>query len=156
LVAHIGVDKIPVYGVGFVYWTSFRMVSDWGVDTLCVRDVAQKPERLLAYQAAQMRLRRMGSPASFAPMGAIGRVFYDLRREAPVIALFGLTMLLETLALGYRWSFRATQRMGRDAAVQVVERTATLAFVALAVFGAGNILACAAAFAAAQLVNLAV
>lgn len=156
LVVYLGIgDTVTTYAVGTTLMVILRVVSDWGAGTLAIRDVARDQRRLRSYQPVQLRVRLIASAGCLLVMAAYGLTYADAHVRK-VVAIFALTMMLETMAEGYRWVFRATQRMGWDAIVQISERTTTLAATLAAVFAFGSVEACALAATAGQVVSIAV
>jgi O-antigen/teichoic acid export membrane protein len=110
------------------------VVVDWGQQFYGLREVARAPHRAGELLGTGLVLRTLGTVAICLPAGLTAwGLGYDLRTRWFTVAVIALS-LPQLLAQYYGIVFRGRDRMGLDAAVSVVNKTAGLALTLPALY----------------------
>jgi O-antigen/teichoic acid export membrane protein len=134
----LGAADYGTYYVLITMSTSVYLLMECGQSVWVVRETARAPERAGELLGSALAFRVAVVTASAIPVGLLTLALgYGVRTTWLFVLLF-LAHLPLFLASGYGMAFRAAERMGRDAAVSVVNKVLVLsvALPALAV-GAG-------------------
>ena len=134
----LGAADYGTYYVLITMSTSVYLLLESGQSFWVVREIARAPERAGELLGTALAFRAAVVTASAIPVGLLTLALgYGVRTTWLFVLLF-LAHLPLFVANGYGMAFRAAERMGRDAAVSVVNKVLVLsvALPALAV-GAG-------------------
>jgi PST family polysaccharide transporter len=106
LTRYLGVRGFGIYALVFAYVATFSGVfNDWGLGTICVREVSQNPDKRAGLLAAGATLQLTIAVLTYVVMLAIAAVLRYPSEVVEAIAVYGLTVLsapLDILALPYQ------------------------------------------------------
>jgi PST family polysaccharide transporter len=118
------------YGVYFLITTmalfSF-VVVEWGGGLFVIREVARRPARAGLLLGSALVLRAAGSLVIMLPTAGVAWAFGYSPRVAWLALAAIAAALPVSLAQAFGMIFRASDRMGRDASVSVLNKVATVA-----------------------------
>lgn len=123
----LGAADFGLYFVLITMSTSAYLLIEWGQALWVVRETARFPERAGELLGTALAFRLAIVAIAAVP---VGLVTLALGYSVETTGLFVLLFLANTplfLAQGYGIAFRAAERMGRDAAVSVVNKVLLLA-----------------------------
>jgi O-antigen/teichoic acid export membrane protein len=134
----LGAADYGTYYVLLTMSTSAYLLLEWGQSLWVVRESARAPERAGELLGTALAFRVAIATAATIPIGLLTLALGYGARTTWLLVLMSLAGIPLFLAQGYGIAFRAAERMGRDAAVSVVNKALILgiALPALAV-GAG-------------------
>jgi O-antigen/teichoic acid export membrane protein len=134
----LGAADYGTYYVLITMSTSAYLLMEWGQSLWVVRETARTPARAGELLGTALAFRVFVVTVSAIPVGLLTLALgYEVRTTGLFVVLF-LANLPLFLANGYGIAFRAAERMGRNAAVSVVNKLLVLSIAvpALAI-GAG-------------------
>jgi O-antigen/teichoic acid export membrane protein/glycosyltransferase involved in cell wall biosynthesis len=110
---YLGVNGFGQYALVFAYVATFSgVLSDWGLGTICLREMSRAPRQRLSLIAGAASLQALIAVVSYLVMLASLFLLHYPRAVSLAIALYGLTMLLTPLDL-LTLPFQADLRLNR-------------------------------------------
>lgn len=123
----LGAAEFGLYFVLITMSTSAYLLIEWGQSLWVVRETARSPDRAGELLGTALAFRLAIVAIAVVPVGLLT---FALGYDVGTTWLFVLLFLANTplfLAQGYGIAFRAAERMGRDAAVSVLNKVLLLA-----------------------------
>ena len=110
---YLGVQGLGQYALVFAYVATFNGIfNDWGLATICVREISQRPDQRESLLASAAALQSVVAVGSYGLMlGGLLLMQYPTAVNQ-AIALYGLTLLLtplDVLALSFQADLRLTR-----------------------------------------------
>lgn len=119
--ADFGLLYLAISIASFAY-----VIVEWGAGNLIIRETARHPEESGVMLGSSLAMRTIGAlVACLCVVAATWLLGYDMRTRLLIGALI-LGWMPQYLGLSFGWTFRAHERMERDATLNVVLKLATL------------------------------
>jgi len=132
---YLGVEGLGEYALLFTYVAIFNIVfNDWGLGTILVRELSQRPDERRALLASATALQLLVSCASYGLLLATLAVLHYSQGFKSAVMLYGLTLLLgpaQVLALPFQADLRLVRLLAPSALQVVLNFTLSIAVVLL-------------------------
>jgi O-antigen/teichoic acid export membrane protein len=132
---YLGVSGFGQYALVFAYVATFSgVLTDWGLGTICLREISRHPDRRAALIGSSVTLQVVIALASYVIMLSSLLVVRFPRAVSIAVTLYGLTLLLtplDLLALPFQADLRVARLLPASLAGALVNFTLVMGFIAV-------------------------
>lgn len=132
--------------------TIFLIVSDFGIKTVAIRDVARDASKIGSYLGNIIVLKLFISGLSILVFILLINLLNVPRDTTVASYIFAGGLFFQSMSYAFRWVFHATQIMEYEAIQRVIERTLLLVMSVLVIWKGFGLIALSFVFLATQII----